>query len=668
MSLILGTIDSSYMNYLSVEGLSKSWNEKVLFDQITFGLSKGDKVALIAGNGSGKSSLMNILAGLDKPDAGNLSIRKEIHWEYLPQDPVLNEQLSVLDNLFVGNTPSIIALKEYEAALMAYSQSASEENEKRLDLATSEMTMSESWDYEARAKQVLGKLNIHEADLVKNVGVLSGGQRKRVALARVLIDVPDMLILDEPTNHLDLDMIEWLEEYLSDKNLTLLLVTHDRYFLDRVCNRILELDRGVLYTYQGNYGYFVEKKAMREEVEASEREKNRNTFRRELEWVRRMPKARTTKSKSRVDAFDELSEKVKGPYTQQKVEFGVKMERLGSKILELHHLEKSYGEQRILGDFSYTFKRGEKIGIVGPNGVGKSTLLNMIMGTEKADQGKIVSGETLVFGYFSQQGMPAPDDKRVIDVVKDIAEYLPLADGTKLSASQFLLRFGFTNDTQYNVVSRLSGGERRRLFLMTVLIQNPNFLILDEPTNDLDILTLATLEAFLMDYSGCVLVVTHDRYFMDKLVDHVFVFEGEGKVRDYPGNYTEYRTWKEQYDAEEATLRKGNDTKGKNSMSTLKSGTLHGDTTAKIATAATSAAATGKAEEKRKLTFKEKFEFEQLGKDLEALEVKKKALEAELSGLSTDFERITQVSGELQQVNDDLDEKGLRWLELSEWA
>jgi ATP-binding cassette subfamily F protein uup len=668
MSLILGTIDSSYMNYLSVEGLSKSWNEKVLFDQITFGLSKGDKVALIAGNGSGKSSLMNILAGLDKPDAGNLSIRKEIHWEYLPQDPVLNEQLSVLDNLFVGNTPSIIALKEYEAALMAYSQLASEENEKRLDLATSEMTMSESWDYEARAKQVLGKLNIHEADLVKNVGVLSGGQRKRVALARVLIDVPDMLILDEPTNHLDLDMIEWLEEYLSDKNLTLLLVTHDRYFLDRVCNRILELDRGVLYTYQGNYGYFVEKKAMREEVEASEREKNRNTFRRELEWVRRMPKARTTKSKSRVDAFDELSEKVKGPYTQQKVEFGVKMERLGSKILELHHLEKSYGEQRILGDFSYTFKRGEKIGIVGPNGVGKSTLLNMIMGTEKADQGKIVSGETLVFGYFSQQGMPAPDDKRVIDVVKDIAEYLPLADGTKLSASQFLLRFGFTNDTQYNVVSRLSGGERRRLFLMTVLIQNPNFLILDEPTNDLDILTLATLEAFLMDYSGCVLVVTHDRYFMDKLVDHVFVFEGEGKVRDYPGNYTEYRTWKEQYDAEEAALRKGNDTKGKNSMSTLKSGTLHGDTTAKVATAATSAAATGKAEEKRKLTFKEKFEFEQLGKDLEALEVKKKALEAELSGLSTDFERITQVSGELQQVNDDLDEKGLRWLELSEWA
>ncbi len=668
MSLILGTIDSSYMNYLSVEGLSKSWNEKVLFDQITFGLSKGDKVALIAGNGSGKSSLMNILAGLDKPDAGNLSIRKEIHWEYLPQDPVLNEQLSVLDNLFVGNTPSIIALKEYEAALMAYSQSASEENEKRLDLATSEMTMSESWDYEARAKQVLGKLNIHEADLVKNVGVLSGGQRKRVALARVLIDVPDMLILDEPTNHLDLDMIEWLEEYLSDKNLTLLLVTHDRYFLDRVCNRILELDRGVLYTYQGNYGYFVEKKAMREEVEASEREKNRNTFRRELEWVRRMPKARTTKSKSRVEAFDELSEKVKGPYTQQKVEFGVKMERLGSKILELHHLEKSYGEQRILGDFSYTFKRGEKIGIVGPNGVGKSTLLNMIMGTEKADQGKIVSGETLVFGYFSQQGMPAPDDKRVIDVVKDIAEYLPLADGTKLSASQFLLRFGFTNDTQYNVVSRLSGGERRRLFLMTVLIQNPNFLILDEPTNDLDILTLATLEAFLMDYSGCVLVVTHDRYFMDKLVDHVFVFEGEGKVRDYPGNYTEYRTWKEQYDAEVAALRKGNDTKGKNSMSTLKSGTLHGDTTAKVATAATSAAATGKAEEKRKLTFKEKFEFEQLGKDLEALEVKKKALEAELSGLSTDFERITQVSGELQQVNDDLDEKGLRWLELSEWA
>lgn len=654
------------MNYLSVEGLSKSWNEKVLFDQITFGLSKGDKVALIAGNGSGKSSLMNILAGLDKPDAGNLSIRKEIHWEYLPQDPALNENISVLDNLFVGTTPSIMALKEYEAALMAYSELASEENEKRLDLATSEMTMTESWDYEARAKQVLGKLNIYETDMAKPVGVLSGGQRKRVALARVLIDVPDLLILDEPTNHLDLDMIEWLEEYLSDKNLTLLLVTHDRYFLDRVCNRILELDRGVLYTYQGNYEYFVEKKAMREEVEASEREKNRNTFRRELEWVRRMPKARTTKSKSRVDAFDDLAEKVKGPYIQQKAEFGVKMERLGSKILELHNIEKAYGSQKILGEFSYTFKRGEKIGIVGPNGVGKSTLLNMIMGLEKADQGKIVSGETLVFGYFSQQGIPVAGDKRVIDVVKDIAEYLPLADGTKLSASQFLLRFGFTNETQYNPVSRLSGGERRRLFLMTVLIQNPNFLILDEPTNDLDIVTLATLEAFLMDYSGCVLVVTHDRYFMDKLVDHVFVFEGEGKVRDYPGNYTEYRTWKDYNDAEQAAIAKGGNSKGKAAPTGIKSGTVHGEETSGKSAAAT-VSANLKTEEKRKLTFKEKFEYEQLGKEIEQLDNQKKALELEMSGLTSDFERITAVSATLQQIASDLDTKELRWLELGEW-
>jgi ATP-binding cassette subfamily F protein uup len=509
---------------------------------------------------------------------------------------------------------------------------------------------------------------------VKPVRVLSGGQRKRVALARVLIDVPDMLILDEPTNHLDLDMIEWLEEYLSDKNLTLLLVTHDRYFLDRVCNRILELDRGVLYTYQGNYGYFVEKKAMREEVEASEREKNRNTFRRELDWVRRMPKARTTKSKSRLDAFDDLAEKVKGPYTQQKVEFGVKMERLGSKILELHHLEKSYGEQRILGDFSYTFKRGEKIGIVGPNGVGKSTLLNMIMGVEKADKGKIVSGETLVFGYFSQQGMPVDDDKRVIDVVKDIAEYLPLADGTKLSASQFLMRFGFSNDTQYNVVSRLSGGERRRLFLMTVLIKNPNFLILDEPTNDLDILTLAMLEAFLMDYSGCVLVVTHDRYFMDKLVDHVFVFEGEGKVRDYPGNYTEYRTWKEWDDAQLSGKGSGMKSQAGKAAGYMqgasdvgkKSGRLHGASLVVDAGLKEGAAGNGKLEEKRKLTFKEKFEFEQLGKEIEALEAKKKLLESELGGLSTEFERISAASAELQQVNNDLDEKGLRWLELGE--
>ena len=663
------------MNYLSVEGLSKSWNEKVLFDQITFGLSRGEKVALIAGNGSGKSSLMNILAGYDKPDAGNFSIRKDINWEYLPQDPALNESISVLENLFVGTTPSILALKEYEAALIAYSDTPSDETEKRLDLATTEMTMSESWDYEARAKQVLGKLNIHESDMAKPVGVLSGGQKKRVALARVLIDVPDLLILDEPTNHLDLDMIEWLEEYLSDKNLTLLLVTHDRYFLDRVCNKILELDRGVLYSYQGNYGYFVEKKAMREEVESSEREKNRNTFRRELEWVRKMPKARTTKSKSRVDAFDDLAEKVKGPYVQQKVEFGVKMERLGSKILEIQHLEKAYGAQPILGDFTYTFKRGEKIGIVGPNGVGKSTLLNMIMGLEKADKGKITAGETLVFGYFSQQGIPVAEDKRVIDVVKDVAEYLPLADGTNLSASQFLLRFGFANETQYNAVSRLSGGERRRLFLMMVLIKNPNFLILDEPTNDLDILTLATLEAFLMDYSGCVLVVTHDRYFMDKLVDHVFVFEGEGKVRDFPGNYTEYRTWKEWDDAQAAGKGSGNKSQAGKAAGSLqgaadagkKSGTLHGASSAVDAGLKEGAAGNAKSEEKRKLTFKEKFEYEQLGKDIEALEAKKKLLETELGGLSTEFERISSASAELQQVNDDLDEKGLRWLELGEW-
>jgi ATP-binding cassette subfamily F protein uup len=656
------------MNYLSAEGLTKSWNEKALFNQITFGLSRGDKVALIAGNGSGKSSLLNILAGLDKADSGTYTIRKEIHWEYLPQEPVLNEHLSVLDNLFVGNTPSIAALREYEAALLAFSKEDSAENEKRLDNATSEMTLSNSWDYEARVKQILGKLNIHDADLAKSVGVLSGGQKKRVALARVLIDVPDLLIMDEPTNHLDLDMIEWLEEYLSDKNLTLLLVTHDRYFLDRVCNRILELDRGVLYAYQGNYAYFVEKKAMREEVEASEREKNKNTFRRELEWVRRMPKARTTKSKSRLEAFDSLSEKVKGPYTQKKVEFGVKMERLGSKILEIHHLEKSYGEKRILGDFSYTFKRGEKIGIVGPNGVGKSTLLNMIMGLERPDKGKIVSGETLVFGYFSQQGIPVDEGKRVIDVVKDIAEYLPMADGTRLSASQFLLRFGFSNDTQYNTVSRLSGGERRRLFLMTILIQNPNFLILDEPTNDLDIVTLATLEAFLMDYSGCVIVVTHDRYFMDKLVDHVFVFEGEGKMRDYPGNYTEYRSWREWQDEEDALARKGLSDKGKPSNQSIKSGTLHGMNKDIPTEAKSSSALAEKSSEKRKLTFKEKFEFEQLEKELETLEVKKKELERELSGLSTDFERITAVSEQLQQVNTELDEKGLRWLELSEWA
>lgn len=659
------------MNYISAEGLSKSWNEKVLFSNITFGLSKGDKVALIAGNGAGKSSLMNILSGIDKPDSGSFSIRKEIRWEYLPQDPQLREELSVLDNLFIGQNPSILAFKEYESALLAYSYEATSENEKRLDTATTEMTLTESWDYEARAKQVLGKLSIYDADLIKPVGLLSGGQKKRVALARVLIDVPDLLILDEPTNHLDLDMIEWLEEYLSDKNLTLLLVTHDRYFLDRVCNRILELDRGQLYVYHGNYEYFVEKKALREEVESSERDKNRNTFRRELEWVRKMPKARTTKSKSRVEAFDELSEKVKEPYTQQAVQFGVKMERLGTKILEINHLEKSFGELEILKEFTYTFKRGEKIGIVGPNGAGKSTLLNMIMGLEKPDRGKITPGETLVFGYFSQKGIPVDGDKRVVDVVKDIAEYLPLADGTKLTASQFLLRFGFSNETQYNVVSRLSGGERRRLYLMMVLIKNPNFLILDEPTNDLDILTLATLEGFLMDYSGCVLIVTHDRYFMDKLVDHVFVFEGQGKVRDYPGNYSDYRSWKDNQDMQNQDKKKlGTSAKSYDDpkyAANSKSGTLHGGGVNNSPSTESKGTNGGnKNVEKRKLTYKEKFEYGELSKAIDILEKNKKVLEQTVLGLTVEFEKISRITTEMGAINHQLDEMGIRWLELGE--
>ena len=629
------------MNYLSIENLYKTWHDKPVLNGISFGLEKGEKVALVAGNGQGKTTLLSIISGKESPDAGQAIIRKDISVGYLPQEPELVDSQSVLDNVLLQQTPVTRTVAEYEKALARQQHDHSEAAMEMLQAATEKMNNMGAWDYEFRVKQILSQLKI--ADFEQLAGSLSGGQRKRVALAQILISEPDLLILDEPTNHLDLEMIEWLEGMLSKKDLTLLLVTHDRYFLDRVCQRIVELDNGQIYHYKGNYSYFVENKAHREEVAASEAEKDRNLFRRELDWVRRMPKARTTKSKSRTEAFDVLEEKLKGVKKKNELQISMRMERMGAKILELHHVKKAFGARRILNDFSYVFRRGEKVGIVGPNGAGKSTLLNMIMGLEQPDGGKIVTGDTMIFGYFSQQTFKVDDSKKVIDVVRDVADWIPMANGHKLTASQLLLRFGFSHEKQWDFVSKISGGEKRRLFLLSILMKAPNFLILDEPTNDLDIETLGVLEQFLLDYEGCAIVVSHDRYFMDKVVDHLFVFEGNGEIRDFPGSYSDYREWKElQEELEEAKKA------------------------APKAQTVQSTAASTTVVEKRKLSFKEKHELEQLEKQIPELEKRKAEIEHELATQFDDYERIMKLSAELERLKADLDEKGMRWLELSE--
>lgn len=633
------------MNYLTVENLSKTYDTKVLFEQISFSINKGQKVALVAKNGAGKTSLMKIIMGKDIADEGTVSVRKEITTVFLEQEPELDHTKTILENVFIGNSPIIQAISNYEHCVIEQEHLHTDESMKRLQKAHEEMTVLDAWDYELKIKQILSHLNIH--DLEQPVSTLSGGQKKRVALSKVLILEPDFLILDEPTNHLDIDMIEWLEEYLSTKNMTLFIVTHDRYFLDRICNQIIELDKGKLIPYNGNYSLYVEKKAHREMVEASEMEKTKNAYRRELEWVRRMPQARTTKSKSRLDAFDVIEEKVKGVRTEEKLKLEVKMTRMGGKILEMIKVHKAFSKLILLKNFSYEFKKGEKIGIVGKNGVGKTTFLNMIMGLEKPDSGKIQSGETIVFGYYAQSGMVLKEDKRVIDVVKDIAEFIPMADGSKLSASQLLLRFQFAPETQYAFVSKLSGGEKRRLYLMTILITNPNFLILDEPTNDLDILTLSILEEFLVNYPGCVIIVSHDRFFMDKLVDQIFAFEGDGIVKMYPGNYSDYR--------KSVMIPKaiGNEqvvTKQEDNILKQEKQQPASD------------------KKKKKLSFKEKHEFETLEKEIEQLEAEKKEIELKLSSGISDHKEIISLSERIAIVSDLIDEKSMRWLELSELA
>lgn len=627
------------MNYLSAENISKNYNERWLFKGINFGILKGDKVALVGQNGTGKTTLMNILAGIIPADEGTVSIRKGISVGYLFQSPSFDENLSVMDTLFTGESPANQAIKLYEKAMLH------PEDFDLLSNALEMMDKYQAWDYESRVKQILGKLGIH--DIERKVSELSGGQRKRVAMAKVLIEEPDFMIFDEPTNHLDLETIEWLEQTLSAQNITLLLVTHDRYFLDRVCNNIVELENGNIHTYKGNYGYFLEKKAEREASEAASIDKAKNTLRTELEWMRRQPKARGTKAQYRIDAFHELKDKASQTKDDSKVQLNVKMSRQGSKILEIDDLSKSFGTQKVVDHFSYVFQRGDRVGIIGKNGIGKSTFLNMITQNLKPDSGKITTGETVVYGYYTQGDLDFNPTDRVIDVIKEIAEVVTVGTGETISASQFLTHFKFDPKVQYGMVEKLSGGEKRRLQLMKVLIQNPNFLILDEPTNDLDIQTLNILEDFLLAFGGCILLVSHDRYFMDKLVEHLFVFEGDGVIRDFPGNYTDYRDWADEQ--AEAGTKKSDGGNKKLDISVQKADT--------------------KAPEiqlpKKKLSFKEQKEYDDLGKAIAQLETKREALTEQLNGGGS-YEDLANWAKEIEKITSDLDEKELRWLEISE--
>ncbi|MFZ1635052.1 MAG: ABC-F family ATP-binding cassette domain-containing protein [Chitinophagales bacterium] len=633
------------MNYLTVEGLSKIYDTKVLFNGISFSINRGQKVALVARNGAGKSTLLRIIMGKDIADSGKVQVHKSITTGYLEQEPALNENLSIIDNVLSSDAPAIKAIKAYEQALLDQEHDYNDITAAALERAHEQMAVLNAWDYELRIKQILFQLKI--TDLEQKVSTLSGGQKKRIALSKLLIEEPDFVIMDEPTNHLDIGMVEWLEEYLSLRNMTLLLVTHDRYFLDRVCTEIIEMADGNIFQYKGNYSLYVEKKAHRDMVEAAELDKVKNTYRRELEWVRRMPKARTTKSKSRLDAFEDIAAKATAKKKEDQLVLDVKMTRMGGKILEMVKVSKNFGDLKIVDQFTYLFKQYDKVGIVGKNGVGKTTFLNLIMELEKPSAGKITTGETIIYGYYSQEGMLIKEDKRVIEVVKDIAEFIPLADGSKLSASQLLTRFQFEPETQYTYVSKLSGGEKRRLYLMTILIKNPNFLILDEPTNDLDILTLSILEEFLADFKGCLLIVSHDRYFMDRLVDHLFVFEGDGVIKDFPGNYSDWRVYQEAMKAQ-----KQEEQKQGNKKEVVEEKKIVVEEKPVV--------------EKRKMSFKEKREYEMLENEIAELEIKKGDLEKQLLDSGLSHEALFEISAQLTATMGAIDEKSMRWLELSE--
>ena len=622
------------ISYLQAESIARRIGDNLLFENISFNINKDDKVALIAVNGAGKSSLLDILAGLENPDKGSLSIKRDLRIAYLQQSPVLNDANKIIDELFSTDSELVKVIREYEECVLSGSP-------QMLQVMIQKMDDHKAWDYEVAVKQILFKLKL--TDLNKVIGTLSGGQRKRVALAKILVEDADLLILDEPTNHLDLDMIEWLEEYLIKSNKTLLMVTHDRYFLDRVCNVILELADNELYRYEGNYEYFLEKKQSREYSAKMNTEKARNLLKTELDWMRRMPKARRHKAKSRIESFYDLKEKAANRTEEKSININVNISRMGSKILEIKNVSKSFDDKIILKDFTYLFNRFEKAGLIGRNGTGKTTLLNIITGLVPPDKGTVERGETIVFGYYRQQGIEFDNDMTVIDAVKNIAEKVVISDGNVLSITQFMNYFLFPPEKQYTLIRKLSGGEKRRLYLLTVLMRNPNFLILDEPTNDLDILTLNVLEEYLAGFRGCVIVVSHDRYFMDKVVDHIFEYKGDGVIKDFPGNYTQLRKKQKENEKQPASTKPL-----KNSSS---------DESTQIPL---------KKEKKQGLTFKEKREFEELTKEIGDLELEKKIIENEMSRGVLGNEELLSKSNRHGEIVKLLDDKELKWLELSE--
>ena len=625
-------------SYLQVDKLTKSFGDLVLFEEITFGIAQGQKIGLIAKNGSGKTTLLNILAGKEDYDSGAVVFRNDLRVGYLEQTPHYPAGLTVLQACFYSPNETVRLIADYEQALASGDQS-------RLDELLLRMDSLKAWDYEQRAKQILGQLKIHHFD--QKVETLSGGQLKRVALANVLITEPELIILDEPTNHLDLEMTEWLEGYLSRANISILMVTHDRYFLDRVCSEIIEIDRKQLYQYKGNYSYYLEKRQERIDAQNADIDRASNLLRKELDWMRRQPQARGTKAKYRIDAFYELEKRAKQQHEQGKVNLDVKASYIGSKIFEAEHVSKRFGDLKIVEDFNYIFARYEKMGIVGNNGTGKSTFIKMLVGELEPDSGRFDVGETVRFGYYSQEGLQFDERMKVIDVVQDIAEYIDLGDGRKLGVSQFLNYFLFTPEKQHSYVHKLSGGEKRRLYLCTVLMRNPNFLVLDEPTNDLDIVTLNVLEEYLRGFKGCVIVVSHDRYFMDKVVDHLLVFHGNAEIQDFPGNYTQYRLWKEMQTEQErkksAAAPASNDLAAKKSSRPEK-------------------------EQKKKLSFKERKEFESLDAEIPQLEEEKARLEVEMSSGTLSNDQLLAKSERIAALIAEIDEKTMRWLELSEWA